>query len=100
MATLKIASLFLASALNVQAAENGLETLSSLSNVEGDLITQALELNKDNVSQLQTRTLFFRAYPEYKFEGKLCRDVTISKEDKYADMTACKVGGDYFFLYD
>ena len=97
---LKIASIFLATALSTAQAENGLETLGSLTNQEGDLITQALDFNKDNVSQLQTQKLFFRAYPEYKFEGKKCRDVAISKEDHYSDMTACKVGGDWFFLYD
>jgi hypothetical protein len=96
---LKIAALFLSASISAHA-ENGLDTLNSLTHKEGDLITQALGFNPDNVSQLQTQKLFFRAYPEYKFEGNKCRDITISKEEHYSDMTACKIGGDWFMLYN
>ena len=81
-------------------AEENFETLNSLTQLEGRLIHKALENNVDNLSQVETKHLYFRAFPEYEFEGKKCRDVTVAKGNSYANMSACKEAGDWLFRYE
>ena len=80
-------------------AEENFETLNSLTHLEGKLIHKALENNVDNLSQVETKNLYFRAFPEYEFEGKKCRDVSIAKGKNSANMSACKEAGDWLFQY-
>jgi hypothetical protein len=80
-------------------AEENFETLNSLNQLEGRLIHKALENNRDNLSQVETKNLYFRAFPEYEFEGKKCRDVTVAKGKNSANMSACKEAGDWLFQY-
>ena len=80
-------------------AEENFETLNSLTQLEGRLIHKALENNVDNLSQVETKNLYFRAFPQYEFEGKKCRDVTVAKGKNSANMSACKEAGDWLFYY-
>ena len=90
----------LAVTTSVVYAEENFKTLNSLTQLEGRLIHKALENNRDNLSQVETKHLYFRAFPEYQFEGKKCRDVTVAKGNSYANMSACKEAGDWIFRYD
>jgi hypothetical protein len=81
-------------------AEENFETLNSLSELEGRLIHKALEENRNNLSQVKNKDLYFRAFPEYIYEGVKCRDVSLYKGDSFADMSVCKIGGDWIFRYN
>ena len=85
---------------SVVYAEENFETLNSLSELEGQLIHKALEENKSNLSQVKNKDLYFRAFPEYIYEGVKCRDVSLYKGDNFADMSVCKIGGDWIFRYN
>ena len=90
----------LAVTTSVVYAEENFKTLNSLTQLEGRLIHKALENNRDNLSQVETKNLYFRAFPEYEFEGKKCRDVTVAKGKNSANMSACKEAGDWIFRYE
>ena len=97
--TIAMTALLAVTGTSFAYAEENFDTLNSLSELEGRLIHKALEENKSNLSQVKNNDLYFRAFPEYRFEGRKCRDVSLYKGDNFADMSACKVGGDWVFQY-
>ena len=74
--------------------------LYSLTKTEGKDIAKALNTNPTNLSAFSTNTMMFKAYPTYLKDGFPCRDVIIVKNNKYGDMSACKIGGDWVFIYE
>jgi hypothetical protein len=73
--------------------------LKSLTYNEGRDIGMALVSNPDNLSTYTTDKLQVKAYPSYKYDGYSCRDITIAKGKNFGNMSACKVGGDWIFIY-
>ena len=98
--TIAMTALLAVTVTSFAYAEENFETLNSLTQLEGKLIHKALENSVDNLSQVETKHLYFRAFPEYEFEGKKCRDVSIAKRNNFANMSACKEAGDWIFRYE
>ena len=73
--------------------------LQSLTKTEGVEIAKALNANTDNLSQYENAHTFFRAYPTYHKDNYSCREVVVVKHSKYGDLTACRIGGDWVFIY-
>jgi hypothetical protein len=73
--------------------------LKSLTYNEGRYIGVTLVSNPNNLSTYTTEKLQVKAYPSYKYDGYSCRDITIAKGKNFGNMSACKVGGDWIFIY-
>jgi hypothetical protein len=73
--------------------------LKSLTYNEGRYIGATLVSNPNNLSTYTTEKLQVKAYPSYKYDGYSCRDITIAKGKNFGNMSACKVGGDWIFIY-
>jgi hypothetical protein len=98
---MKTLTLILSALLSTSVLANSNEAvLYSLSQLEGKHIAKILETNVNNLSIYETKTLQFKAYPSYKKDGFTCRDVTIAKNKNYGDMSVCKIGGDWVFVYE
>ena len=91
--------LVLSISLPTLAATQNEAVLKSLTKTEGAEIAKALNSNTDNLSQYENAHTF-RAYPTYHKDNYSCREVVVVKHSNYGDMTACRIGGDWVFLYE
>jgi hypothetical protein len=97
---MKTLTLLLSALLSTSALASSNEAvLKSLTYNEGKDIGMTLVSNPDNLSTYTTDKLQVKAYPSYKFDNYSCRDITTAKGKNFGNMSACKVGGDWIFIY-